>query len=228
MAETGTEAGAGEVLARHFPELSGEELRVLSAAARLRSYAKGEWIFAEGAPAAHAHWLESGRAELLKGAHSGKSTILHVMGPGHFIDHCFLVARGDAFFSALALEPCRIIEISAKALLAVLGANAPFALRLMRGMAARQRMFINKIAASQGKISVRRRVAGWLLHKVRVENTPELEDGITREVLAGLLGLSRESLCRQLGQFSREGVIRLERKRITVLDLQALRRSLEG
>ena len=89
-------------------------------------------------------------------------------------------------------------------------------------------LFINKIAASQGKISVRRRVAGWLLHKVRVENTPELEDGITREVLAGLLGLSRESLCRQLGQFSREGVIRLERKRITVLDLQALRRSLEG
>ena len=88
-------------------------------------------------------------------------------------------------------------------------------------------MFINKISASQGKISVRRRVAGWLLHKARVERSLVLKDGVTREVLAGILGLSRESLCRQLGHFSSEGVIRLDRKVITIIDEQSLRRSLE-
>ena len=227
MAATAAETGAEEALARHFPELSGEERRVLAAASRLRTYAKGEWIFAEGAPALCAHWLETGRTELLKGAPSGKSTILHVMAPGHFIDLCALLGSGRAFFSALALEPCRVLLIDAPALLAVLGANAPFALRMMRCLAARQRMFINKITASQGKISVRRRVAGWLLHKSRVEGTSELENGVTREVLAGLLGLTRESLCRQLGQLARGGVIRLERRRITILDMQALRRCLE-
>ncbi len=225
---SGTAAGTGEALARHFPELTGEELRALSAASRMRRLAKGEWIFAEGAPALCAHWLEEGRAELLKGALAGKSTILHVMAPGHFIDLCAVLGSGHAFFSALALEPCRVLLIDAPALLAVLGANAPFALRMMRCMAARQRMYVNKITASQGKISVRRRVAGWLLHKARVERTQELENGVTREVLAGLLGLSRESLCRQLGQFSREGVIRLERRRIVILDSRELRRCLEG
>ncbi len=227
MAETEANAGAREALKRHFPELSEEDLRGVYPAARMRCYAKGEWIFAEGAPALCAHWLEEGRAELVKGTLSGKSTILHVMGPGHFIDLCVALGSGEAFFSALALEPCRVIQIDTPALRALLCANAPFALRLMRGMAARQRMFINKITASQGKISVRRRVAGWLLHKARVERSQELEDGVTREVLAGLLGLSRESLCRQLGQFSREGVIRLERRRIVILDSQALRHELE-
>ncbi len=227
MAETEINAGARELLKGHFPELSEADLRCLSAAVRMRRYAKGEWIFAEGAPALCAHWLEEGRAELVKGSPAGKGTILHVMAPGHFIDLCIALGSGVAFFSALALEPCRVIQIDTPALRDILGANAPFALRLMRGMAARQRMFINKISASQGKISVRRRVAGWLLHKARVERSQELEDGVTREVLAGLLGLSRESLCRQLGQFSRESVIRLERRRIVILDSQALRRELE-
>ena len=97
----------------------------------------------------------------------------------------------------------------------------------MKALAIRQRMFINKIAVSQGKISVRRRVAGWLLHKARVGRTNVVDDGITREVLAGLLGLSRESLSRQLSSFADDGLVRLEKKAIIIQDEKALRRFLE-
>ena len=188
-----------EQLQNRFQDLSAEGARALAAVSRFRIYSKGEWIFSEGVQLFSAYWLESGRVELIKGT----------------------------FYSALALEQSRVLQIESAALLAELKANAALSLRLMRELAARQRMFINKISASQGKISVRRRVAGWLLHKARVEDSPVLKDDVTREVLAGLLGLSRESLCRQLGQFSRDGVIRLERKSIVITDAQALRRSLE-
>ena len=210
-----------------FSELPEDEARALAAASRIRVYRKGEWIFSEGAPAFFVHWLESGRAELIKGTLSGKSTILHVICSGNFIDLCAILSGGSSFYSAMALELSRVIQIDAAAMLAMLGSNAALSLRLMRELAARQRMFINKISASQGKISVKRRVAGWLLHKARVEHSLVLQDGVTREVLAGLLGLSRESLCRQLGQFSREGIIRLQRKTIVIADEQALRRRLE-
>ena len=216
-----------EHLLNRFRELSAEGAHALAAASRFRVYGKGEWIFSEGAQLFSAYWLESGRVELIKGTLSGKGSILHVMCPGRFIDLCALLGGGTAFYSALALEQSRVLQIESAALLAELKANAALSLRLMRELAARQRMFINKISASQGKISVRRRVAGWLLHKARVEDSPVLKDDVTREVLAGLLGLSRESLCRQLGQFSRDGVIRLERKSIVITDAQALRRSLE-
>jgi CRP/FNR family transcriptional regulator len=60
-----------------------------------------------------------------------------------------------------------------------------------------------------------------------VGRTNVVDDGITREVLAGLLGLSRESLSRQLSAFAEDGLVRLEKKAIIIQDDKALRRFLE-
>jgi len=216
-----------EKLATIFPELSAEECARLASSSRLVNYAKNEWIFVEGESLGLADWLVSGNVELLKGSMSGKNTILHVVREEHFLDHCIFFGSGQAFVSALALSRCSVLRIDAKVLRSVLMDNAAFAMRLMKALAIRQRMFINKIAVSQGKISVRRRVAGWLLHKARVGRTNVVDDGITREVLAGLLGLSRESLSRQLSAFAEDGLVRLEKKAIIIQDDRALRRILE-
>ena len=216
-----------EKLATIFPELSAEECARLASSSRLVNYAKNEWIFVEGESLGLADWLVSGNVELLKGSMSGKNTILHVVREEHFLDHCIFFGSGQAFVSALALSRCSVLRIDAKVLRSVLMDNAAFAMRLMKALAIRQRMFINKIAVSQGKISVRRRVAGWLLHKARVGRTNVVDDGITREVLAGLLGLSRESLSRQLSSFAEDGLVRLEKKAIIIEDEKALRRFLE-
>ena len=227
MAESDSTRTVAEILLAEFPELSRQERERMTEAARISQHPRGAWIFAEGAAEASTHWLVSGRVELLKNSLSGKSTILHVMTEGHFLDLCALFGSGETFYSAIALSPCRILHMDSRRLLSILQQNAPFALRLMKALAVRQRMFINKIAVSQGKISVRRRVAGWLLHKARMEKSLTLDDGITREVLAGLLGLSRESLSRQISQFARDGLIRIERRSIAILDEAALRRCLE-
>lgn len=209
-----------------FPELSGEEAARLSEHTRLVSFGRGEWIFAEGEDVTTTAWLISGHVELLKGSVSGKNTILHIVRDGHFLDLYGIFGSGDAFLSARALSSCMILIMENRTLRSLLVENSALSMRVMRALAMRQRMFINKIAVSQGKISVPRRVAGWLLHKARVEKSSVLDDGTTREVLAGLLGLSRESLSRQLSRFARQGVIRLERKRIVILEEEALRRCL--
>ena len=209
-----------------FPELGEQETERLAAATRLSSYAKGEWICVEGGGAAVTCWLLSGHVELLKGSMAGRNTVLHVVRPGHFLDLYGVFGGGVAFLSARALSPCTVLSMENRVFRALLGENMGLAQRVMRALAVRQRMFINKIAVSQGKISVRRRVAGWLLHKARVEKSLVLEEVITREVLAGLLGLSRESLSRQLSRFAQEGIIRLERRAIVLTDEEALRRCL--
>ncbi|WP_446424552.1 Crp/Fnr family transcriptional regulator [Mailhella sp.] len=216
-----------DMIAQLFPELTPQECARLASASRTVTYAKNEWIFSEGESVGSADWLLSGNVELLKGSMAGKNTILHVVREEHFLDHCVFFGSGTAFVSALALTRCSVLRIDAKVLRAVLTENAAFALRLMKALAIRQRMFINKIAVSQGKISVRRRVAGWLLHKERVSGSTVVDDGITREVLAGLLGLSRESLSRQLSTFADDGLVRLEKRAIVILDEKALRRLLE-
>ncbi len=215
-----------ESLKECFPELNEKERERLASAARISFHAKGEWICVEGTRAPVTCWLVSGRVELLKGSALGKHTVLHVVQPGHFLDLYGVFGSDAAFLSSRALAPCVVLVMENRVFRAILGENMGLAQRVMRALAMRQRMFINKIAVSQGKISVRRRVAGWLLHKARVEKSSVLDDGMTREVLAGLLGLSRESLSRQLSRFVQEGLIRLERRTIVIVDEQALRRCL--
>ncbi|MBQ4326588.1 MAG: Crp/Fnr family transcriptional regulator, partial [Mailhella sp.] len=160
---TSQEQNVQEKLASLFPELTVQECARLASSSRVVAYAKNEWIFSEGESLGSADWLLSGNVELLKGSMAGKNTILHVVREDHFLDHCIFFGSGQAFVSALALSKCSILRIDAKVLRSVLMGNAAFAMRLMKALAIRQRMFINKIAVSQGKISVRRRVAGWLL-----------------------------------------------------------------
>ena len=227
MAETGESfRDVQERLKACFPELSDRERERLAATTRLSFYAKGEWICVEGASAPVTFWLVSGLVELLKGSMLGKHTVLHVVQAGHVLDLYGVFGGGTAFLSTRALSPCTVLVMENRVFRALLAENVDLAQRVMRALAMRQRMFINKIAVSQGKISVRRRVAGWLLHKARVEKSTVLDDNMTREVLAGLLGLSRESLSRQLSRFVQEGMIRLERRTIVIVDEQALRRCL--
>lgn len=227
MTETGESfSDVQECLRASFPELGDREVERLAAVTRLCSFSKGEWVCVEGDGAAVTYWLVSGHVELLKGSVSGRNTVLHVVRAGHFLDLYGVFGGGTAFLSARALTPCTVLVMENRVFSVMLSENAVLAQRVMRALAMRQRMFINKIAVSQGKISVRRRVAGWLLHKARVEKTNVLDDVMTREVLAGLLGLSRESLSRQLSRFVQEGIIRLEKRTIVIEDEEALRRCL--
>lgn len=227
MAETGDSSrDMRERLSACFSELTGRDTERLAAATRLSSFVKGEWLCIEGDSVAVTFWLISGHVELLKGSVAGKNTVLHVVRPGHFLDLYSVFGEGLAFLSARALTSCEVLCMENRVLRTLLSENMGLAQRVMVALAMRQRMFINKIAVSQGKISVRRRVAGWLLHKARVEKSSVLEDVMTREVLAGLLGLSRESLSRQLSRFVQEGIIRLERRTIVIENEEALRRCL--
>ena len=64
-----------------------------------------------------------------------------------------------------------------------------------------------------------------LLDRSRMEEgRRQLELPGTRELMARLLGLSRESLSRELNKLAREGAIRLERRRVELLDMAALER----
>ena len=51
-----------------------------------------------------------------------------------------------------------------------------------------------------------------------------LQLDVSREVLARLMGLSRESLSRELSRLAGQGLISVERRRIALLQKEALQR----
>ena len=77
--------------------------------------------------------------------------------------------------------------------------------------------------AAQGQGGAAGRLATYLLHRRQIGGTDVIRLGVSREVLANLLGLARETLSRQLSRFAEAGLVELEGKDIAIRDVSALR-----
>lgn len=69
--------------------------------------------------------------------------------------------------------------------------------------------------------SMDKRISGFLLEEARLEETRELK--ITHETIANHLGTHREVVTRMLRYFQNEGMIRLSRGKIEIIDEKKLR-----
>ena len=57
-----------------------------------------------------------------------------------------------------------------------------------------------------------------------MEKTDALDLGVSREILARLVGISRESLSRELSRLAANGLISVERRRVLLLDRAGLQK----
>ncbi len=208
--------------------LNPHERDVLARHARLQSFAPGVALFQEGDESADAMLLLSGLVKLCRHSSQGKECVLHLVHSGKFIDAGVLFYEGGLPISAVALQHTTVLSLNRRAFLHTLENNAPLAVSLLGAMSLRQRLLITKIAGSQGRISVAGRVAAWLLHRAKMEKSATLRLGVTQEILARLMGISRESLSRELSALSAAGIIEHQRRSITLLDHEALKLRARG
>lgn len=207
-----------------FAVLRSEERLALAGHARLRAFAKGEVLFREGQESADPAFLLSGLVKLSRSAPRGRECVLHLVRPGRLLDAGVLFYEGGLPASAMGVREGLLLWLDKRALLAVLRGNAALGLGLIAALSLRQRLFINKLAGSQGRISASRRVAAWLLHRSKMEKTDALDLGVSREILARLVGISRESLSRELSRLAANGLISVERRRVLLLDRAGLQK----
>lgn len=202
--------------------LGDDERKRLLRASRLVKYAANSVIYRKN-DMAPPILLLSGAVKLYSETLSGKERILHIVRSGHFVDLSGAFSSESSPVSAAAVRESRALEIDAAVLLQIAENNAILCTAFLRNMAYRQRMYINKLIGSQGKISVAGRVAAWLLHRARMcgGNTVPMDTTLT--LLAGQMGITRESLSRELGRLVSEGCISRDRRTIVLLDTEALR-----
>lgn len=205
--------------------LSSQERQTLATCAHVRDYAPNGAIFREGDPAESLALLLSGEAKLSKAGPHGRECVLCLIRPGRIIDPAAPYYEGSFPASASAVKACRVLHLPCREIRSLAENKPALGLLLVRALSSRHRLFINKTAESQGIISVPRRVASWLLHRRKMEGSQTIELVGTRELLARLLGVSRESLSRELNGLARSGVIELERHTITILDETALHKA---
>jgi CRP/FNR family transcriptional regulator len=209
-------------LAREFSIFNGmdEASRAdLLARGTLRTYAKGETLFWENDPAKGLFLIRSGAVKIFKASEAGREQIFSILREGDSVAELPLFDNAPYPASAAALEDSTILFIPKAAFDEWLRAHPQFSLKIMEALSQRMRTLVDLVTDLSLR-QVRQRLARYLLEEAAGRETFTLP--LTNEELAARLGSVRDVVSRTLSGLQQDDLIRVQGRKITVLDAEGL------
>jgi CRP/FNR family transcriptional regulator len=181
-----------------------------------RRYRPGQYLIHQDSAPEGLFIVCEGRVRLARIGPDGREQVLQMVGAGQLFNAEPLFDGGPTPANARAMSPVRALLLPAAVLVALIGSHPSIALLLLRELSMRQRELVILLEDLHFR-SVRARLARVLLR--------EAQDGaaaITQQELAERAGTVREIVGRTLRDMQQEGLVRLLRGQVTVLDLPRL------
>lgn len=224
-------AARRQILERHslFAKLTRSELDQLLARARVESYRAKQEIFHKGSPGAGLLAVLRGRVRISSLGPDGGELVLNVIEEGEVFGEIALLDGKDRTADASALTDCDLLAIDRRDFVPFLRANPDVALRLLVVLCDRLRRTTAQVE-DMTFLDAPRRLAKKLLELAEGRRAAggALEVKISQRELGNMLGLSRESINKQFALWHKDGVIRIERSAVAILDREALRACAES
>jgi CRP/FNR family transcriptional regulator len=210
-----------ETLGRH-PYFAAMPLPILKAVATrviVRAYERGSLVYLEGEPSPGLYLVASGGVRVFKASDDGKEQDLHHIGPGQSFGDAAAFDGKSTIASAQAMEPSVVLLIPREALFELVREYPEIGVAVIGVLAARLR----EVSGLAGDLALRRltaRVAGVVLRLADMQPVVTLP---TRHELAAMVGSVREVATRALRHLEDAGLVRLEGRRVRILDRAGLR-----
>jgi CRP/FNR family transcriptional regulator len=209
-----------------FAKLEGAPLEYLAARALRKAFAPGEVIFSEGEPCKGLYVVASGSIRIFKTSAGGREQTLAIDGPGSSVAELPVFDGGAYPASAAALTHCTLVFVAKETFQALCREYPEVALHVLKVVGARLRRLVG-IIEELSFTTVRQRLAAHLLRLAQTQGKQSREGvvvalGESQQELASHIGTVRELVSRNLSRLQAEGIVRLEGKTLTVLDMQAL------
>ncbi len=214
-----------------FSGLTEQEFAFLIARVVPRKFGAREMIFAEAEPCAGLYVIESGNVRIFKSSAGGREQVLSIDGPGGSIAELPVFDGGDYPASAQAVNDCSLLFFSKKDFHSLCLQHPDVALKVLRVVGARLRRLVG-IIEELSFTTVRHRLAAMLVRLAKSDGQRQ-GDTITitlpanNNELAAQIGTVRELVSRNLSRLQSEGLIRIDGRAVTVLDLKKLEAELD-
>lgn len=201
---------------RLFCDLPPDCLKALQAMKATSVYPKGTMLCLEGQPPRGIFVLCTGRAKLSTTSAEGKSIILRIAEPGEVLGLTAVVSNVPYESTVETLEPSQANFIPQAEFLRFMKENSEIGMKVAQQLTHNCRCAYNEIRSLGLSNSVPEKVAklilDWAEHPLEMASKKPGEIPIrvtlTQEEIAQLLGTSRETVSRTLGDFKRKGWIR--------------------
>lgn len=207
--------------------VSGKDLlEDLREGRNVNRYRKKEVIYSEGNHPAYLYYILKGKVKTCKRNEDGKEIITGLYNQGEFLGYTALLESGIYKENAEALEETELAVIPREDFEELafnsIDVMKKFMHLLARNIADSERQLLG-IAYN----SLRKKVADALLFlnaKYNPDNSPQFSIDISRDNLAAVAGVAKESLIRTLGDFRDEKLVNIVEGEIVLTNLKKLER----
>lgn len=211
--------------------LTDSDRQTLARSASRRRYRRGDIIFQKDDPGHSLFIVARGSVRIYVPSTQGADLTLAVMGPGQFFGDLSLLDGRPRSASAAALGDTHVVVLERSDFVAVIRTR-PAAVMSVLAVVVRRLRETDEMASDLAFLDVGGRLAKKLLDLAET-NGVKRQDGVlldmpvTQEELANMIGVTRESVNRNLSLFRRIGLVAKEGRRFVLRDPAGLRRRCE-
>lgn len=210
-----------------WDELSEDDRGALDGIGAHREHGTGAVIFMEGERATTAVVVLDGRVKLTRTALDGRQVLIELRGPGELVGELGVIDDAPRSATAVAAERLTVLVVPAEPFRRVLAERGSIALAVLSAVAVKLRETAGRRLES-GTTDATTRLCARLV-QLAAERGPaggghvEIESTLTQQELAEWIGVSRDAVVLALRRLRDLGWIETGRRRITILDLDAVR-----
>lgn len=206
-----------------FARLDRPAALALARAALLRSYDAGEILFLEGEPCAGLYIVQVGWLKSVKISNSGREQTIRYVGPGEAFNEIGVFAGGLNFVTVETLEPAKVWIIPRQVLLQLVAQHPTLSNLVIQNLALRAQ-YLMSLVEDLSLRSVESRLARVLLEGSDPSGeVVQRKRWSTQSEIAARIGTVPDVLNRLLRGLVDEGLIRVDRHQIDILDRESLR-----
>ena len=205
-----------------FRGLPREDIARIAAGTTLVHSERGEILFQRGDPCTGFHFVAYGQVKLAVSTPAGAEKVIEILGPGRTFGEAVMFTANIYPVSATVLTDTLLLHVRSQALFAELERDPKLARRLLAALSVRLHMMVKDVEAMTLH-SASQRVIGYLARLADEGGEPGVVNlPAQKSLVASSLNLTPEYFSRILHDLSAEGLIRVEGRRIEIVDADAL------
>jgi len=207
-----------------FSSLDTQQLAQVLPTAKSIQLKEGEILFRQQQQAEYFYLLETGNIKLFRLAPDGTEKVIELIREGQTFAEAVMFMQGNHYpVSAQALSECRLIRIEMQHFRELLAQSPETSLKILGRMSQRLHGLVQEIeevSLQNAKI----RVVQFLLRELPEDASfpYTFAWSVPKTVLASRLSIRPETFSRTLQQLSQEGIIKVNRKTIEILNSEDL------
>jgi CRP/FNR family cyclic AMP-dependent transcriptional regulator len=215
-----------------FAVLPTDELKALASHCIVRRVQKDEMLVGEGDLCEGLFVVQSGAIKLFKMAENGREQILVIERAGSTVGELPIFDGGNFPASAVAVEDSALLFLPKREFLELCRRNSEVAFAVIRSLAWRFR-YLTSLVEELSLKEVSHRLARFLRDRalksgVRTRRGIEFPLDETNQEIGAEIGTVRDLVSRNLRRFVDRGILRLERRKVVVLDMAELEAQIAG